>query len=235
MCSGVTLYAPLKRYAAGPGTRVCIVGVGGLGQMGIAIARALGCSVTAVSRGEDKRALATQLGAAAYIASGSAEQMAASRGSQDLVLNTIPFEHDYAVYTQLTTARGVHVMLGLHNSFAAAMLVDGITCGASRVKMSSIGSIADTQAVVDLCAEHEIHPSVQIVSASEVNAVYEDLDGGNKSGLRFVIDIASLRAADVEERCVAAPPPKFSTHAGGISYGGLLAAAAKMLFTFKWM
>jgi len=235
MCAGVTLFDPLRRYGAKEGTRVGIVGLGGLGQMGISVAKALGCHVTAVSRGETKRDLATQLGAASFIDSRNAESMSAAHGTLDLVLNTIPFDHDYNAYTRLLTpGKGTHVVLGLNNTIAAALLVDGLTCGRSRVKMSGIGGIEATQAVIDLCAKHNITPLVKIIDASEINRVYEELERGNESGVRHVIDIETLRSPDLEAKCAAAAPPAFGSNDGGISFGGLLSTAADMFFTLKW-
>lgn len=97
MCAGVTLYDPLRRYGAGPGARVAIIGLGGLGQMGVCIAKAMGCHVTAVSRAEAKRQLAQACGADAYVPSADAAAMKAAHGSCDLVLNTIPADHGAGV------------------------------------------------------------------------------------------------------------------------------------------
>jgi len=113
MCSGVTLFDPLRRYGATVGTRVGIAGIGGLGQMGIKIARALGCQVTAITRSPAKAAFAHKCGAQATLLSGDVAAMASSRGTLDLVLNTIPAEHDYHAFTALLAPGGKQIMLGI--------------------------------------------------------------------------------------------------------------------------
>jgi D-arabinose 1-dehydrogenase-like Zn-dependent alcohol dehydrogenase len=235
MCAGVTLFDPLRRYGATKGTKVGVVGLGGLGQMGIRIAKAMGCTVTALSRLEAKRALATECGADAFVPSDDAAAMAAAAGSLDLVLNTIPSDHDYHAYSKLCARKGgKHVLLGLNNALGAAMMVDGLTFGASRVKMSGIGGIEATQAVVDLCAAHNIKPAVKIIGAHEINGVYEALENGNDSGLRHVLDIGTLNEGAFD--ACTAPPPDFSkAHAKGMSVGGMLGAAAEMFFCGKWL
>jgi len=158
MCAGVTLYDPLKVYGAGPGTKVCIVGLGGLGDMGVKIAKALGCHVTVVSSTAAKEAAAKSSGADDFICSKDADSMKAAAARFDLVLNTLPVEHDYTVYSRIAKSSGKHIILGLTSALAAAMVVGGMCC-CGRVKGSGIGSIAATQQVVDLCAEHNIRPS----------------------------------------------------------------------------
>jgi D-arabinose 1-dehydrogenase-like Zn-dependent alcohol dehydrogenase len=236
MCAGVTLFDPLRRYGATAGTKVGIVGLGGLGQMGVRIAKAMGCSVTALSRLEAKRALATECGADAFISSDDAAAMAAAAGTLDLVLNTIPADHDYHAYTKLCARKGgKHIVLGLNNALGAAMMIDGLTFGASRVKMSGIGGIEATQAVVDLCAAHNIRPAVKIVGAAEINGVYEALENGNDSGLRHVLDIGTLNEGAFDA-CAAVAPPDFSkAHAKGMSLGGMMGSAADMFFCGKWL
>jgi D-arabinose 1-dehydrogenase-like Zn-dependent alcohol dehydrogenase len=235
MCAGVTLFDPLRRYGATKGTKVGIVGLGGLGQMGVRIAKALGCTVTALSRLEAKRALATECGADAFIATDDAAAMQAAVGTLDLILNTIPSDHDYHAYTKLCARKGgKHVILGLNNALGAALIVDGATFGASRVKMSGIGGIEATQAVVDLCSAHNIKPAVKIINVSEINGVYEALENGNDSGLRHVLDISTLNEAAFG--ACTAPPPDFSkAHAKGMHMGCMLLTAASMFFCGKWL
>ena len=231
----MTLYDPLKRYGAKAGTKVGVVGLGGLGQMGIRVAKAMGCVVTAISRGETKRGLATDCGADAYVSSADAGGMAACRGTLDLVLNTIACDHDYSAYTKLTAkAGGKHIILGLNNGLGAAMMLDSLTFGSSRVKMSGIGGIQATQEVVDLCAKHGIKPAVKIIAAEDINGVYEELEHGNASGLRHVLDIATLNDGAFE-RCTR-PAPDFSkAEAKGMNIGGILSTAAGMFFCGEWL
>ena len=113
MCAGVTLYSPLREYGAKEGTKVAIVGLGGLGSIGVQIARALGCEVTAISSTNKKEELAKSLGAGAYLVSSDFKAMGEAKGKFDLVLNTIPSEHNYSVYTPLCTGKGKHVVLSV--------------------------------------------------------------------------------------------------------------------------
>ena len=233
MCAGVTLYDPLRKYGATTGTKVGIVGVGGLGQMGIGIAKALGCTVTAISRGETKRDLATRCGADSYISSADAAAMAASAGSLDLVLNTISTDHNYSAYSALLNAGGKHIMMGLNAALAAAMITDKLTCGRSRVKMSAIGGIRATQEVVDLCAQHKIFPTIEKIPVERINAAYTAIERGNDSGVRYVIDMSTLNE-EAFQRCTA-PPPDLSVKSTGISMGAVLGELAGMLLRGRWM
>jgi D-arabinose 1-dehydrogenase-like Zn-dependent alcohol dehydrogenase len=114
MCSGVTLFDPLRRYGATKGTKVAIVGIGGLGIMGIKIAKAMECEVTAVSRSVNKKSLAEESGAKYFLCSSNSEEMKKFKGAFDMVLNTIPSEHDYTIYSALTNSKGKHIVLGLN-------------------------------------------------------------------------------------------------------------------------
>lgn len=191
--------------------------------------------MTAISRGDAKRALATDYGADAYVSSTDAAAMTACHGTLDLVLNTIACDHDYSTYTRLTAkAGGKHIILGLNNGLGAAMMVDALTFGSSRVKMSGIGGVTATQEVVDLCAKHNIKPAIKIISAEEINGVYEELEHGNASGLRHVLDIATLNDGAFD-RCTR-PPPDFSkAEAQGMYVSGMLYTAASMFFCCEWL
>ena len=148
MCAGVTLYSPLRRYG-GPLTaegvfarpiRVAVVGLGGLGSIGCKIAAAMGASVTAITRSQAKADFATTKCSATYtLLSNDPRAMAAARGTFNLVLNTIPVEHDWSVYTPLLTPNGKHVLLGLHSGLVAGIAAEMIAGG--RVVGSGIGCV----------------------------------------------------------------------------------------------
>lgn len=231
MCAGVTLFDPLRRYGAKEGTRVAIIGIGGLGDTGIKIAKAMGCSVTAVSSTQNKESIAKASGADDFICSSNAASMTANAGKFDLVLNTIPSEHDYTVYSRLLTSRGKHVILGLNTALVAGIVTNALICN-SRIVGSGIGSIESTQAVIDLCAKHSIKPDIKIVSVEEINGVYETLDSKNIGGLRYVIDIATLNESAIE-KCKDVASPKISSHAG-ISGGAICATLCGMLCCCRW-
>ena len=207
MCAGITLYSPLRRYGAGPGTRVAVIGMGGLGAIGIKIAAAMGATVTAITRSHAKATFATtKCGASATLLSTDARAMAAAHGTFDLVMNTIPVEHDWSVYTPLLTARGKHVLLGLHSGLVAGIAAELIAGG--RVVGSGIGGTTDTQAVIDLCAAKGIFPEIKVIQPAEIGAAYEALAAQNESGERNVIDLASLKDGSAFAACAGAPPPR---------------------------
>lgn len=234
MCSGVTLYDPLQRYGAKKGTRVAIVGIGGLGQMGIKIAKALGCTVTAITRSPGKVEFAKRkCGADAVIVSSNADDMKKAAKSFDLILNTIPSEHDYTVYNSLLASRGKQIMLGLNSGLIAGFAVDAITCGSSKVKGSGIGGILATQEVIDLCAKHEIYPEIQVINVNQINSVYEKLDRSNESGERFVIDLANTLNDNAFDNCNA-PPPSFGPQSPPMGLGTIMGAVLSLLCTCKW-
>jgi uncharacterized zinc-type alcohol dehydrogenase-like protein len=210
MCAGITLFDPLRRYGATKGTRVCVIGIGGLGQMGLRLAKALGCKVTAVTRSAAKASFAKdECSADAVIVSSDAAAIKAASKSMDLILNTVPVEHDFYAYTSMLAPGGKQIMLGLSTGLIAGMVVDGIVCGGSRIKGSGIGGIESTQAVIDLCAQNGIKPAIKVIPVEGINRAYEALDASNDSGERYVIDLAGSLNEGAVERCKAAAPPKF--------------------------
>lgn len=231
MCAGVTLYDPLKRYGAKEGTRVAIVGIGGLGDIGIRIAKAMGCYVAAVSSTPSKEALAKTSGADAFICSSDAANMKDHYGKYDLVLNTIAVEHDYTVYSNLLGRGGKHIILGLNSALVGGFVTNAIVCG-SKIKASGIGSIAATQEVINLCAKNGIKPEIKLIGVEEINNVYEILDSKNIGGLRYVIDIATLNESAFA-KCENLAPPKLSPYAG-ITGGRICATLCDMLCCFRW-
>lgn len=191
MCAGITMYDPLVKLGAGPQTTVGIAGLGGLGVMGAKIAKALGCSVTVISRNMAKEGLAKSVGADNYLALDNPAAMEQAKGSLDIILNSIPIYHDYDVYTRLLSPKGKQVILGLHKGIVGAMVAGKATCGISKVMGSGIGGIKATQAVIDLCARHNIVPELKVVPVTKLNEVYIALDKGNDDGSRYVLDIAN--------------------------------------------
>lgn len=189
MCAGITMYDPLKKLGCGPGSRVGIIGLGGLGIMGVKIAVSMGATVTAIGRAPNKEHLAKKAGADKYVASTDPAQMKDAEGYLDIILNTIPVGHDWTVYEKLLTNKGKQVLLGLHASLIGAMLASGVTCGRSQVMASGIGGINNTQEVIDLCAKNGIKPDVELKAVEDLTAIYEALDAGNDQGKRFVLDI----------------------------------------------
>ncbi|CAK9105948.1 Probable cinnamyl alcohol dehydrogenase 2 (CAD 2) [Durusdinium trenchii] len=212
MCAGITMYDPLKAFGAKAGDKVGIVGLGGLGVMGVKLAKALGCNVVAISRSESKKAFAESCGASGLLASSNQQQMAEHARSFDLILNTIPLDHDESIYTELVKPSGRHVLLGLNSSMVGAMVIGKVTFGKSKVTMSGIGGIPNTQEVIDLCDKHKIYPEIEVHPVTALNRIYEKLDSSNDAGKRYVLDIANTlnestfsKTADLGEPTKLAP------------------------------
>tara|TARA_B110000046_G_scaffold5639_1_gene6010 strand:+ start:75 stop:3116 length:3042 start_codon:yes stop_codon:yes gene_type:complete len=206
MCAGTTMYDPMKRAGVQAGTEVGILGLGGLGVMGIKLAKALGCTVTAISRGDAKRALALGAGADHYINSKDTDQMSAHMGRLSLIINTIPSAHDASIYNPLLTSYGHHIHTGLHSSAFAAGATSFLLPGRTQEKTTFIGGVASTQEVMDLCASAGIMTEIELRPVTELNRIFELLDGANESGKRFVIDIAGTLACNVS----TAPVPRLN-------------------------
>jgi D-arabinose 1-dehydrogenase-like Zn-dependent alcohol dehydrogenase len=214
MCSGVTLYEPLMKYAPQESgvKRIGIVGLGGLGVMGIKLAAAMGHSVTAISRNGAKRDLATRAGATSFLAMDNPADIERETANLDLVIDTLPVEHGIAVYLALLSGGGASrlILLGLTSTWMAAVFGPS---GLMRedVKGSLIGSMKATQAVIDLCAEQRILPEIEVVPVTELNAVYTKLGQSNATGLRYVLDIENTLSeesyAATVEACQQQPAP----------------------------
>jgi alcohol dehydrogenase (NADP+) len=194
------MYDPLKHWGATEGKKMTIgiVGIGGLGTMGIKLSKALGHDVMAISTSANKEALAKEKGATHFCVSTNAESVTANSGLCDLILNTVSANHDLNVYMPLLAKSGTIVQLGLA---PAPHPISQLPLMFTRksVAGSLIGGIAATEEVLELCAKHNILPDCQTITASKIDWAWEQLlgEGGNKDGVRYVIDIkASLEDKD---------------------------------------
>jgi len=230
MCSGVTMYSPMREHGVKKGSKVGIVGLGGLGQMGVRIAKALGAAVTVVSRTDNKKDLAFKCGADAYISSTDSSQMAGGTYDLDLILNTIPGYHSYTDYQVLLSPTGEQVLLGAHAGTGAAKPLNRIVHNRSRIKMSTVGSIQEMKEVIDLCSKNKIFPEVTVVPVSELNNVFSELDKSNESGLRYVLDIAGSLSMDT--RCAVPPVLRVEEH--GLTVVNIARELAWLLWTGKY-
>jgi D-arabinose 1-dehydrogenase-like Zn-dependent alcohol dehydrogenase len=230
MCAGVSCYEPLKRLGAKLGTRVGVVGLGGLGVMAVKLARAMGCVVTVVSRSRSKAALARSAGADDYLDSSDEEQMGAARASLDIVLDFVPCAHDYTAYAALLASEGKLVLLGLTSAWAAAMMLGGVTAGGACLG-SFIGGIRSTQEVLDLCDRKKIYPETQLYPVSQLGKILELLDASNEAGTRSVLDIRGSLTERAFETCTA-PPPRLR-HAAAADQEMRLPAIAKEALYMK--
>ena len=193
LCAGITTYSPLRHWKVGKGQKVGIIGLGGLGHMGVKFAKALGAHVVMITTSPEKGKDALRLGADEVLVSRDAEAMAKAAGSFNFLLNTIPVGHDINPYLTLLKLDGAMVMVGALTALDPLMGYNLIG-GRKTVAGSAIGGMAETQEMLDFCAEHNIVSDVEMIQIAEVNAAYERLLK-NDVHYRFVIDMASLKAA----------------------------------------
>lgn len=186
LCAGITTYSPLKNWKVGPGSKVAVAGLGGLGHMGVKIAAAMGAEVTVLTRSEGKRADAEALGASDVLLTTDAQAMKAAAGRFDLILDTIPVRHELPPYLQLLRVDGAIVLVGVIDMMPE--MHSGLLLGRKIVTGSGIGGIAETQEMLDFCAEHAILPDTELISMEDVNAAYDRMEQSDVK-YRFVIDI----------------------------------------------
>jgi uncharacterized zinc-type alcohol dehydrogenase-like protein len=187
LCSGVTTYSPMKRYKIGNGDRVGIAGIGGLGHVAIQIARARGAEVIAFTRSPDKAADARRFGASDAIVSTDEQAMAKYAGKLDFVLSTIPESHDVNPYVKLLKRDGRITLVGVLAPLETP--VDNSALAFRRISFggSLIGSIAETQEVLDFCAANKIAPQVETISLERINEAFANVIAG-KVRYRYVIE-----------------------------------------------
>jgi len=191
LCAGVTMFSPLRHWDVKPGQRVGVIGLGGLGHMAVKLARAMGAEVTVFSTSEKKRADAIRLGASELVVSSHEPSMGKLAGAYDLVLDTVSAPHDLSTFTRLLKTDATLVLLGIPDK--PFELPAGSLIGRRRsVAGSVIGGIAETQEMLDFCAEHGVTADVEIIPIEDINLAYERM---LKSDVRyrFVIDVDSLR------------------------------------------
>jgi uncharacterized zinc-type alcohol dehydrogenase-like protein len=193
LCAGITTWSPLRHWKAGPGRKVGIVGIGGLGHMGIKLAHALGAHVVAFTTSESKRDEARQLGADEVVVSRSRDEMAAHVGSFDFILNTVAAPHDLDAYVALLKRDGTMTLVGAPATPHPSPQVFNLIMKRRSIAGSLIGGIPETQEMLDFCAEHGIVADIEMIRAEEINDAYERMLKGDVR-YRFVIDSASLAA-----------------------------------------
>ncbi len=191
LCAGVTTYSPLTHWKAGPGTRVAVVGMGGLGHMAVKIASALGAEVTVLSQTLGKKDDGLAFGAAHYYATSDPATFEVLKNGFDLVVNTVSAPIDMAAYLGLLRLNGTLVSVGAP---AEPLPVPVFALFGNRRSFagSGIGSIAETQEMLDFCAERGIAPEVEVIGAEAVNEAYERVLA-SQVRYRFVIDVDTLR------------------------------------------
>ncbi|MXN47203.1 alcohol dehydrogenase catalytic domain-containing protein [Shinella kummerowiae] len=193
LCAGITTYSPLRTWNVGPGSRVGVIGLGGLGHMAVKLASAMGAVVTVLSRTSDKADDARALGADRLLISTDEQAMADAQSSFDLIIDTVPVKHDLDLYTPLLDVDGTLVIVGQvgpMNPFNSVPLL----LGRRRVAGSPIGGIRETQEMLDFCARKNALPDVEMIRMDEINEAFERMERADVR-YRFVIDMASLKAA----------------------------------------
>jgi uncharacterized zinc-type alcohol dehydrogenase-like protein len=190
LCAGITLWSPLRHWGAGPGKRVAVVGLGGLGHMGVKLAVALGAEVTVLSQTLSKKEDGLAMGATAYYATSDPETFTMLDRHFDLILNTVSAELDLDAYLDLLRLDGTLISVGAPPE---AQSMQAFTLFRARRSFagSTIGGIAETQEMLDFCAEHGIAPDVELIEAADVNDAWERVLRSDVR-YRFVIDAATI-------------------------------------------
>ncbi len=191
LCAGITLYSPLMHWQAGPGKKVAILGLGGLGHMGVKIAHALGAEVTVLSHSLKKQADAKRLGADTFYATSNPETFEKLQGHFDLMINTVSAEMDWNPYLDLLKVDGSMVVVGLPEK--RIPIGPSSLIGARRTLAGSmIGGIQETQEMLDFCGKHNLTCDIELIPIQKVNEAYERVIDSDVK-YRFVIDMASLQ------------------------------------------
>jgi uncharacterized zinc-type alcohol dehydrogenase-like protein len=190
LCAGITTYSPLKHWNAGPGKKVAVLGMGGLGHMGVKIAHALGAEVTVLSQSLRKKDDGLKLGADHYYATSDPKTFEELAGTFDLILSTVSAPLDFGAFLSLLKTDGALVNVGAPEEPISLNLFSVIS-GRKSLAGSGIGGIQETQEMLDFCAEHGFGAEIELISAAEINEAYERvLDSDVR--YRFVIDTATI-------------------------------------------
>jgi uncharacterized zinc-type alcohol dehydrogenase-like protein len=192
LCAGITTYSPLRHWKIGTGSKVAVVGLGGLGHMGLKFARAFGAEVTLFTRSPSKESEARRLGAHSVVLSTDPAQMKAVASRFDFILDTVPNAHDLNPYVATLKLNGTLVLVGLLGPMEPAVNSMPMVMGRRSVAGSAIGGIPETQEMLDFCAAHNVACDVEMLDIKNINHAYDRM---LKSDVRyrFVIDMASLR------------------------------------------
>jgi uncharacterized zinc-type alcohol dehydrogenase-like protein len=191
LCAGITTYSPLRRWGAGPGKRVAVVGLGGLGHMAVKLAAAMGAEVTVLSQSLKKQEDGLRLGATHYHATSDPDTFTQLAGRFDLIVNTVSAPIDVDAYLSLLAVDGTLVNVGAPAE-PLSLNVMSLIGGRRSYAGSMIGGIAQTQEMLDFCAEHGIGAEIEVIAADRINDAYERVLASDVR-YRFVIDTATLR------------------------------------------
>jgi uncharacterized zinc-type alcohol dehydrogenase-like protein len=190
LCAGITTYSPLRHWNAGPGKKVAVLGLGGLGHVAVKIAHALGAEVTVLSQSLRKKEDGLRLGADDYRATGDPQTFEELAGTFDLILNTVSAPLDFRAFFSLLRTDGTLVNLGLPEE-PVQVVLQSVSGRRRSLSSSGIGGIAETQEMLDFCAEHGVGAQIEVISAQEINEAYERVLASDVR-YRFVIDVATI-------------------------------------------
>jgi uncharacterized zinc-type alcohol dehydrogenase-like protein len=191
LCAGITTWSPLKHWNVKKGSKVAVVGLGGLGHMAIKLAKGLGAEVTLFSRSPEKTQDAKDLGADTVVISTDENQMTAVTGKFDLIIDTVPYVHDINPYVETLNINGTLVLVGYLGPLDPFLNSVPMILGRKSVAGSLIGGIAETQEMLDFCGEHNIVSEIEIIKMQDINKSYERMLKSDVK-YRFVIDMSSL-------------------------------------------
>lgn len=192
LCAGITTYSPLRHWGVKSGSKIAVVGLGGLGHMAIKLAKAMGAEVTLFTRSPGKEQDAYALGADKVVRSTNEAQMAATANTFNLIIDTVPYAHDLNPYLPTLTLDGTLVLVGLVGDAGTALNTVPMIFGRRAVAASLIGGIPETQEMLDFCAEHSIVADVEVIAMQNINEAYERMLKSDVK-YRFVIDMQSLK------------------------------------------
>ena len=192
LCAGITTYSPLKHWNVGPGQKVGVVGLGGLGHMAVKIAHAMGASVVLFTTSPNKREDGLRLGASEVVVSRNEEEMAEHANSLDFILNTVAAPHNLDAFLNLLKRDGTMTLVGAPDSPHPSPSVMNMIFKRLSLAGSLIGGVAQTQEMLDFCAKHGIVSEIEMIDIQGINEAYERMLKGDVK-YRFVIDMASLK------------------------------------------
>lgn len=190
LCAGITTWSPLRHWNAGPGKRVAVAGLGGLGHMAVKLTVALGADVTVVTTSASKADAAKSLGAHDVLLSTDDAAMAQARNRFDIVIDTIPVAHDVAPYLGITALDGATIVVGAIDMLPS-FHTGSLLMGRKTLAGSIIGGIAETQEMLDFCAEKGVLPDCETIAIQEINEAFERMERSDVK-YRFVIDVSTI-------------------------------------------
>jgi uncharacterized zinc-type alcohol dehydrogenase-like protein len=190
LCAGITTYSPLRHWKVGKGHKLAVLGLGGLGHMAVKFGVAFGADVTVLSTSPAKKEDAMKLGAHHFVVTSDAEQIKAARGTFDFILDTVSADHDINMYLGLLRTNGTHICVGVPSD-PSPIAAFSLLGGRKSLAGSGIGGIAETQEMLDFCAENNIVSEIEMIDIKDITTAYARMLKGDVR-YRFVIDMATL-------------------------------------------